>query len=252
MKNRVFEVIARTALISVGALLLFDAAFLMLFSNIHSGLFLTLAVGALLSLFGILYNGIYRKIPKFIKLIFYIGITAVALFVLFLLLYGSADTADYTEDALIVLGAGVNGEELSQDLKNRLDRALEYYKKNPDAVFVLSGGKGPQEDITEALAMQRYLTERGVPEENILKEEKATSTYENFVFSAAMLDDYFGREYSVAFVTNDFHMYRAKSIALIAGIEDAKHLHSATEFHTVFPSCIRECLAVVKLWVLKK
>ena len=176
MKNKVFEVIARTALISVGALLLFDAAFLMLFSNIHSGLFLTLAVGALLSLFGILYNGIYRKIPKFIKLIFYIGITAVALFMLFLLLYGSADTADYTEDALIVLGAGVNGEEPSQDLKNRLDRALEYYKKNPDAVFVLSGGKGPQEDITEALAMQRYLTERGVPEENILKEEKPPPT----------------------------------------------------------------------------
>ena len=84
MKNRVFEVIARTALISVGALLLFDAAFLMLFSNIHSGLFLTLAVGALLSLFGILYNGIYRKIPKFIKLIFYIGITAVALFMLWM------------------------------------------------------------------------------------------------------------------------------------------------------------------------
>lgn len=43
---------------------------------------------------------------------------------------------------VIVLGAKVRGSELSNSLKKRLDKALEYAENNPNTVLVLSGGKG--------------------------------------------------------------------------------------------------------------
>lgn len=48
---------------------------------------------------------------------------------LFLCIDGSMDTASYSEDALIVLGGGVKGEEPSPSLALRLDKAIEYHEK---------------------------------------------------------------------------------------------------------------------------
>ena len=104
--------------------------------------------------------------------------------------FGFTDTVTYKEDAVIVLGAGLRGENLSLILRNRLDAAVEYYNENPEAVIVVSGGQGPDEDIPEAEAMERYLYEQGVPLNKIIKEDKSTSTEENFKFSKELLETY--------------------------------------------------------------
>jgi hypothetical protein len=44
----------------------------------------------------------------------------------FLAVYGSQDNARYDEDAVIILGAAVRGEEASLSLARRLDKAEEY------------------------------------------------------------------------------------------------------------------------------
>ena len=59
-------------------------------------------------------------------------------------------------DYVIVLGARVRGAKISNSLKQRLDRAIEYSEEYPNTVLVLSGGKGPGEEISEARAMYEY------------------------------------------------------------------------------------------------
>ena len=44
-------------------------------------------------------------------------------------------------DYVIVLGARVRGAKISNSLKQRLDRAIEYSEEYPNTVLVLSGGK---------------------------------------------------------------------------------------------------------------
>ena len=66
-------------------------------------------------------------------------------------------------DYVIVLGARVRGAKISNSLKQRLDRAIEYSEEYPNTVLVLSGGKGPGEEISEARAMYEYLQYNGIP-----------------------------------------------------------------------------------------
>ena len=62
--------------------------------------------------------------------------------------------------------------------------------------------------------MARWLIDRGVAEDRVWKEEQASSTRTNFEYSLAMM-----RERGIdpsgdyAFVTSDFHIYRAQLLA---------------------------------------
>lgn len=113
-------------------------------------------------------------------------------------------------DWLIVLGAQVRGTYITNSLRRRLDRALEYQKKHPGVKVIVSGGQGPGEAVAEADAMAEYLIENGIPEEQIRREDRSTSTRENLRFSRMYADA--GKD-RVGIVTNDFHIYRSSVIA---------------------------------------
>ncbi|MBQ9519797.1 MAG: YdcF family protein, partial [Firmicutes bacterium] len=118
--------------------------------------------------------------------------------------------------------------------------------------FVVSGGQGAQESITEAKAMKTLLLDGGVPESQIILEENATSTSENFIYSKQILDEYFGdKPYNAAFVTNDFHCYRAGRLANIHDLENIRCISAKTPKGAVLLCYAREVLAVIKLWLLK-
>ena len=163
----------------------------------------------------------------------------------FIAVYGQYDNADYNEDAVIVLGAGINGDKVTYPLKVRLDKAMEYHKLNPDAVIVVTGGQGFQETVTEAYAMEKYLVQNGVEPSKIIKEEKATSTNENMRFSKKLLKE----DSKVVVITNNFHIYRAVSIAKLEGLDNVTHIHAGLQWYNIVPCYIRECLAVLKMWV---
>ena len=242
-----------TVYFAVGGILVLNFLVMIWVSNLNLGLLGSFFVGCYFLLWGI----VSRRYPKgcffarfqAVHRLFMAGVACMLLLALFLGVYGNRDTAQYHEDALIVLGAAVRGDTVSLPLKYRLDKAVEYAEKNPDAVIVVSGGKGPQETVTEAYAMEKYLRKKGV-KNLILKEEKATSTAENFRFSKEILDAHFKKEYRATFITNGFHIYRASNMAKDAGFSEISHLHAKIAWYNVVHNYLRESLAVLKYWIL--
>lgn len=87
---------------------------------------------------------------------------------------------------------------------------------NPDTLCIVSGGKGDDEKISEALAMKNYLLEKGMDSDRIIMEDKSTSTYENIQNSLKILDE-LGMSHDMTIVTDGFHQYRASLIAKAQG-----------------------------------
>ena len=98
--------------------------------------------------------------------------------------------------------------------------------------------------------MARYLAARGVPQENIIKEDKSESTEQNFEFSRVLLEQAgVGADEPIAYVTNRFHIYRSGIFARKAGFTNARAVPASISFSTIAPSYLREVLAVCHVWV---
>jgi uncharacterized SAM-binding protein YcdF (DUF218 family) len=148
-------------------------------------------------------------------------------------------------DVLIVLGSGVWGTEPSPQLKLRLNTAAKVIQKNPTMTVIVSGGQGPDEDVSEAKAMRDYLVQLDVPSESILLENRSTSTVENLIFSKAILDTRNMDTSAVGIVTTDFHMYRAKMLARRYGMS-AQGESAPNVPIIVVKNTMREIVAVIK------
>lgn len=242
-------------LLLAGIALFWDGIFVAIRTNLKVGTLLTLLAGAVLMVYGIWYKKIEqltaKGIGRVLKYIVLVGICFVLVMVIFLASQAFHDTVTYDEDAVVVLGAAVHGDKVSRSLAHRLDKAAEYAEENPDAIIVVSGGQGMQETVTEAFAMEQYLLKKGLDAKRIIKEEKATSTYENFHYSKEILDEVLGDQYTCAYVTNGYHTYRAGKIAERAGMQ-AEGLGTYTDWWYTPSSYLRETLAVVKFWVFRR
>ena len=122
--------------------------------------------------------------------------------------------ADVDADYLIVLGAGVNGSTPSLSMTDRLQAARAYLEAHPDCTAIVSGGQGEGEDISEAEAMYRWLTENGIDGARVILENRATSTLENLKYSFDLIPD---PEAAVAVVSAEYHLYRTKLLASALG-----------------------------------
>ena len=153
-------------------------------------------------------------------------------------------------DYLIVLGAAVYKDQPSLTLVRRLEGALDYLNAYPESVAIVSGGMGPGETVTEAKAMHDWLIAHGIPEERILQEPKATSTQENLAFSFQIIrergDEPDGH---VAIVSSAYHLYRAKEMAKLQGVEAAGVAAPWGYFFVMLNYFIREAFGVTHLWV---
>ena len=153
-------------------------------------------------------------------------------------------------DYLIVLGAAVYKDQPSLTLVRRLEGALDYLNTYPKSVAIVSGGMGPGETVTEAKAMHDWLIAHGIPEERILQEPRATSTQENLAFSFQIIrergDEPDGH---VAIVSSAYHLYRAKEMAKLQGVEAAGVAAPWGYFFVMLNYFIREAFGVTHLWV---
>ena len=141
---------------------------------------------------------------------------------------------------VIVLDGKLEDNIPSKTLELRLIRAYEYYEKFPDTIFVLSGGKGDDENLPEAQGMANYLIEKGIPEKNLILESNATSTYENFKFSKEILDSLEVKNIGV--ISSSFHLYRAKFIAKKLGIP-VEAIYAESPLILFFNCSLREFFA---------
>ncbi|TCS77785.1 YdcF family protein [Pectinatus cerevisiiphilus] len=119
-----------------------------------------------------------------------------------------------TGDAIILLGGGatldtpdISGTgELRSIPANRLLTAVRLQHRLGVPILV-SGGQVYEDSGKEAVIAKRILMDMGVPEDEILVEDKSLNTKQNAKFSADMLQDY--ELYEPILVTSAFHMKRA-------------------------------------------
>jgi len=190
------------------------------------------------------------KLRRAIKICFFIGLASFIVIEVFII--GSAVSKHKEKsDYLVILGAGLRGEVPSTALYQRLYASLKYVEINPNVKIVVSGGKGSGESITEAEAMKRFLVEHGVAEQ-IIKEEKSTSTLENMKFTAEVLKKIEKSEnIEVTIVTNNFHVFRAKFLAQRQGLK--VYGYPAPLHPMLVPTCfVREYLAVINSFIFDR
>ena len=235
---------------------LIDSVLRGLRSNFNLGVLMVYGITAALWIYAIFHKQIdafcAHGIGRALKILFFCGCAVFAGLLAFVAVSGYTNTANHEEKAVIVLGAGLRGSSVSNVLARRLDAAYSYYLENPDAVIVVTGGQGPGEDIPEAQAMKAWLVEKGVPAEQILEEDKSTSTEENFRFARAILEESgFDAGAPVAYVTNAFHCYRAGKYAALAGFSDAHAVPASISASSILSCYLREVMAVLYYWVFR-
>ncbi len=226
-------------------------------SSFNLGTFLMYAITACFWVYAIFYIQIdsftSHGVGLVFKRLFFAGIILLVIIIAFIAIKGFTQSASGDEKIVIVLGAGLNGENVTNVLAKRLNSAYEFYTENPDITIVVAGGQGPNEIIPEAQAMSNYLTEKGVPQHIIIQEDKSTSTYENFVFSRNILiEKGFSTSEKIAFATNHFHCFRAMQYAKKAGFENVSSISSFSGLSSVVPNYLREVFAVLYYFVFVK
>lgn len=180
------------------------------------------------------------------------GVALLCALVAFVAVSGYSQLPSGNEQAVVVLGAGLRGEVPSNLLERRLQKALEYYQQNPQTVLVVTGGQGNGETIPEGVAMARWLMERGVPSQQIIVEDKSTSTEENLLFAKELMEQQgISAEAPVVVVTNAFHCYRAGQYAAMVGFKQVSLLPASISITSVLPCYLREAFAVLYYWVFK-
>ncbi len=178
-----------------------------------------------------------------------------------------------TYDYIIIHGAGLDGPRPTPLLAGRIDKALELWnKQHQHGKFVVSGGQGADEVVSEAQAMRDYLLEKDVPLDAILMEDKSTTTWENLKYSIGIINNdrtasanttsvnassssgssatsTTATECTTAVVTSDFHVFRCAEYAHNLGLK-ADGIGSHTKGWYWPTAFIREFIAITKahLW----
>ena len=124
--------------------------------------------------------------------------------------YGHRDEAQ-PADCIIVLGAGTDGREPNPVFRERLNHAVTLYSAGYSDVILLTGGLTPGNEHSDAYIAGQYLLALGIPEEDILLEERSTITQENIKYAKEIMDS---RGFSTAVVVSDpLHMKRSMLMA---------------------------------------
>ena len=129
-------------------------------------------------------------------------------------------------DAIVVLGAAQYGGRPSPVLRARLDHALGLWNGARADRVVLTGGRRPGDQISEAAAGRRYLVRRGVPTKDILLETAGRTSLASMEGAAQLLQasrsgrrgDTASVRPRVLLVSDPFHMLRLEVLARLHGL----------------------------------
>jgi uncharacterized SAM-binding protein YcdF (DUF218 family) len=123
-------------------------------------------------------------------------------------------------DAIVVLGAAQYDGRPSAIYEARLEHAVELWRQRVAPVLVFTGGKEQGDRFTEGGSGARWATERGVPEEAVLTEERSRTTYQNLAGAKQLLEQREpGGRHRVVVVSDPFHMFRAVRQAADLGMD---------------------------------
>jgi uncharacterized SAM-binding protein YcdF (DUF218 family) len=160
-----------------------------------------------------------------------IGFTAVRIYT-----YGST-SSDTQADAAVVLGAAVWSSGVSPVFRERINHAIDLYRRGRVHKIIFTGGQGNPNEPTEAAAARNYALSSGISQSDILIEQRSHTTFENLVY-AKQLADVHGLE-KVLIVSDPMHMKRAITMARDVGF-DAYPSPTQTTRYTGFRSQVGE------------
>ena len=120
-------------------------------------------------------------------------------------------------DAVIILGAGTSGSEVSPVFRERIRHGVWLYRSGYAGKLILTGGYGEGSTRSDAYIAMQYALSLGVPEEDILIEERSTITQENLANAKAIMDENSLR--TALLVSDPLHMKRAMLLARDCGVE---------------------------------
>ena len=163
---------------------------------------------------------------------------------------GPEDDGKAQADVALVLGAAVIDDEPSPVFAARLDYAVELYAEGRVAGVLLTGGRSPEDRLSEGAAGKRYVSSAGVPREAIHIEEVSQTTLGNLREARRVMK----RENiaSVLIVSDPLHMRRAMAMAQSLGIEARPAPTPYTRYRswkTRLPFLLRETYFLHHFWL---
>ena len=135
---------------------------------------------------------------------------------------------------IIILGGAIEDGEITRDRgevslrssAERLTKAFEVIRKNPDIPFVFSGfsGRFTPKGISEADAFKRLIQEQGLAEAKAHYENQSRNTYENALHVKPMMEEVglktdAGELKPWLLITSASHMYRSTKIFQKQGLD---------------------------------
>ncbi len=153
-------------------------------------------------------------------------------------------------DYIIILGAKVVEKTPSKPLMERIKKAVEYLNDNPESRAIATGGKGNSAIITEAEAIKRELISEGIAENRIILEDNSTNTLENLKYSMELIKKDRKEEnisdLKIGIVTNNFHIFRSKNIAMDIGFSNVYGISAKTPLIAIPKAHVREFFSIIK------
>jgi len=123
---------------------------------------------------------------------------------------------DKQADAAVVLGAAVWSQNVSPVFRERINHAVDLYRKGKVRKLIFTGGQGNSNEPTEAAAASSYAQANGIPIQDILVEQKSHTTFENIVNAKQLADA--NSLKTVLIVSDPMHMKRAMTMARDVGL----------------------------------
>lgn len=157
-----------------------------------------------------------KKVAFITKFIIAPALLLVALVALRIYTFGN-NVVDMEADAAIVLGAAVWGDEVSPVFRERINHAIDLYRRGKVRKIIFTGGQGNRDELTEAAEARQFAITNGVPEKDILIEERSHTTYENLVNAKKLADANALKR--VLIVSDPIHLKRAVAMARDVGLD---------------------------------
>ena len=153
----------------------------------------------------------------------------------------AGQSATTPADAALVLGAAVLWDRPSPVLVERLRQAKALYDRGQVSHIVVTGGRSPEDKLSEAEASRNWLVANGVPADAVVQENQSRTTIENLALAAPILKAAGIR--TVLIVSDPLHMRRAMLIASRVGVVAQPSPTSTSRYQTwqtVLPFLARE------------
>ncbi|SEO53314.1 SanA protein [Flavobacterium sp. CF108] len=143
-------------------------------------------------------------------------------------------------DVGIIFGAGINGDQPSKYLKDRLDAGILLYKMKRINKILLSGDNG-RDEYDELTVMKNYCYNHGVDTTKIFVDYAGFDTYSTMYRAKHIF-----KIKKATLISQEYHLNRAIYIGQKLGIKSAGYSANNGEYHGYKYVCFREYGSIFK------